>query len=303
MSKLKKLLGYLRNNPEDTTANIAQKFDTSKRHVRRARAQLRKEAERPKILLLDIETMPMMSLTWGLYKQYINHEAIVKDWSVGCWCAKWLGSNEIIGRTNTGEQCKDREDSEIIADMHALMDDADIIIAHNGDGFDLPKLNTRFLKNGLSPTSPYQTIDTLKVCRKHFSFANNKLDNVARELGLPRKANNEYDWWYDAAVHGSDDGINKIYKYCHQDIWTLEEVYYALRPWIKSHPNIGLYSEGNCSVCPNCGSDDLIWGNYYYTMVGKYSAFRCNNCGAIGRNRITILNADEREQLVTSVAR
>ena len=41
-----------------------------------------------------------------------------------------------------------------------LIDKADIVIAHNGDKFDLRKLNTRFLFHELGTPSSYQSIDT-----------------------------------------------------------------------------------------------------------------------------------------------
>jgi len=40
------------------------------------------QAERPKILLLDIETAPMVVYVWGLYLQKIEPHKVIKDW---CW--------------------------------------------------------------------------------------------------------------------------------------------------------------------------------------------------------------------------
>jgi hypothetical protein len=43
------------------------------------------------------------------------------------------------------------------------MDEADIICAHNGDAFDIKKINSRLITNGFKPPSPFKTIDTLKA--------------------------------------------------------------------------------------------------------------------------------------------
>jgi hypothetical protein len=76
----------------------------------------------------------------------------------------------------------------------------------------------------------------------------------------------------------------------------LEELYLKLRPWIKSHPNLGLYVEGE--VCPTCGSDQITWKGKYRTPAGEYKTFRCE-CGAIGRSR----HSEPKKSLQRSVAR
>lgn len=67
------------------------------------------------------------------------------------------------------------DDSKLIEDLWKLFDEADIIIGHNINSFDIKKANTRFIENGLMPPSNYQTIDTLRVAKKYFGFTSNKL--------------------------------------------------------------------------------------------------------------------------------
>jgi DNA polymerase III epsilon subunit-like protein len=62
------------------------------------------------------------------------------------------------------------------------MDEADLICAHNGDAFDIKKINSRLIVNGFKPPSPFKTIDTLKIARRVFKFDSNKLDNIGRYL-------------------------------------------------------------------------------------------------------------------------
>jgi len=290
-----------------STKEIATNFGVSTRHARRAKERFNKAYKSannlPNVLLLDIETAPVESLSWGIFKQYINPHNIVKDWSIICYSAKWLYDDVIFGDTVSGEFVKNRYDFPLMPKLHELLDNADIVIAHNAQHFDIPRINTRMIYNGFYPTTPYQVIDTLKVANKVFSFSSTQLDELAKFLRLPRKHKAPLEWWYDAAVNGSQEAVNNIFEYNKQDIVVLEEVYTQLRPWIKSHPNLGLYIDTDQQVCPNCGNTELTWKNYYYTMVGKYKAFQCNKCHAIGRSRFTELPKDRRKTLVTTTAR
>ena len=43
------------------------------------------------ILLLDIETSPVVAWVWGLRDQNVGLNMIKEDWYVLSWAAKWLG--------------------------------------------------------------------------------------------------------------------------------------------------------------------------------------------------------------------
>ena len=85
----------------------------------------------PRILIFDIETSPMEVLVWGLYEQRISPDNVKKEWSVLSWSAKWLFDSEIMGSVVTPEQAKNRTDKSVITSIWKLIDEADIIIAHN----------------------------------------------------------------------------------------------------------------------------------------------------------------------------
>ena len=172
---------------------------------------------------------------------------------------------------------------------------------HNS-GFDIPNMNTRFIINGLSPTKPYQTIDTLKIARKQFGFTHNSLNALARVFGFDSKLETNFQLWKDC-INGSDGALRRMEKYNRRDVTLLEEIYLKLRPWIKGHPNLGLYVESDKPVCPVCGSSDIEWtGDYYYTQSGKYATYRCK-CGAYGRARYTAVPKEVRKNLGTSLYR
>ena len=252
----------------------------------------------PKVLLLDIETLPMQVFVWGLYKQRISPDNVVKDWSIVSWSAKWLFSSESMSSVVTSREALENNDRRIIEDVWKLMNSADIIIGHNSNSFDIKKLNTRFLLHGLPPPMYYQTIDTLSVLRNKFKISSNSLDYVTKFLGIGEKVHTTFELWKRCVV-GDKEALQEMVTYNQGDVSLLEEVYVKIRPWITGHPNIGIYVDTNESVCPNCGSSELSWGGEYVTQCGKYNAFRCK-CGAIGRSRINELSKEKASALVRS---
>jgi len=68
-----------------------------------------------------------------------------------------------------------------------LLDQADILITQNGQAFDSPKINTRFILNGMKPPSPYKHLDTYKIAKKVASFTSNSLEYLTDKLCIKYK--------------------------------------------------------------------------------------------------------------------
>ena len=91
-------------------------------------------------------------------------------------------------------------------------------------------------------------------------------------------------------------------SYCRKDVVILEKVYIKLRPWIKNHPNIGLYIESDNMICPSCGSSHLVKDNsFHYTKVSKFEVMRCKDCQSISRLRVSTYPVTKRKTLITSM--
>ena len=240
-------------------------------------------ANLPKILILDIETTPIAVWTWSLGNHYINPVNIIKDgngksidWYVLSWSAKWWYDDKVMSDVVTPKEAKDRDDKRIMESVWKLLDEADIIIAHNGDRFDLRKLKARFIANAMIPPMPYKTIDTLKVARKEFAFSSNKQDYITKFLGLEEKLNTEFQLWVDC-MNGDSAALKRMERYNRTDVVGLEEMYIKLRPYMKNHPNIAVMMDEN--VCSVCGGDSLTdTGKYYHTGASKYELFYCEGC-------------------------
>lgn len=256
-----------------------------------------------KILFLDVETSPNIVHTWGLFKQNIAINQIVSSGYMLCWSAKWLGDKKIMHDSlidHTDLFKKDPTSSYGIAKtMWKLLDEADVVVAHNGDGFDLKWLNSIFLDNRLGPPSPFKTIDTLKIARFIFYFPSNKLDYITERLGLGTKLKHEGHTLWTKCMRGEKGAFRKMIRYNRKDVLLLEKVYLEMRPYMKNHPNMGLYISGEKPVCTVCQSTELIKRGTAATNLGIFQRFRCK-CGKWVRGRDNLLTKTKRKSLLTN---
>jgi DNA polymerase elongation subunit (family B) len=301
------IVQFLKDKPyakEMGAGKLSKWLNCSREDVYNAKQILKKSNKKlPRVLLLDIETTPLEAYIWQMqvWKARVNDEAVISRWFCLTWSAKWLFSNVLMSMKLTGEEVKDENDSRIIDGLWKVLNEADIVIAHNGDNFDIPNINTRFIVNGLPPTKPYNTIDTLRIAQRQFGFSHNSLNALARVFGLPEKIDTGFDLW-KRCKNGDDNALLEMETYNRHDVEVLEEVYLKIRPWIKSHPNLALYTEFEGEMCPNCGSTNLTEDGFYYTQTGKYQTLRCE-CGAFGRRRQSVLDKEKRKNLIVSVAK
>lgn len=243
------------------------------------------ETTRARVLLFDIETLPMEFWGWRLWDQITSIDMIKRDWVVLSYAAKWLFQPTHMSGILTPREAMAYDDTRLIPQIHTLFNSADVIIAHNGDTFDIVRMNTRFLFHDMAPPAPYLTVDTRVTAKKAFGFSSNKLDYLGQYLGLGKKHHTEFDLWKRCAA-GDKEALAEMLAYNEKDIYLLEDVYVKLRPYIK-HPNMSLYmsTEDTIHVCPRCQSDDITWDEYKYTGASKFEAFQCNSCGGWGRHK------------------
>ena len=117
---------------------LAKRFKCSPDDIVRARREAKEFTRKiPKILIFDLETAPMSAYVWGRWNQNINLEATISEWFMLCWSAKWLYSNEVMSRRLTSEEAINEDDSRIVKDLWKLINEADIIVAHNAKQADV----------------------------------------------------------------------------------------------------------------------------------------------------------------------
>lgn len=245
-----------------------------------------------KILGIDIETAPNTAHVWGLYNQNVGLNQILQTGRVMCFAWRWYhleadeSPTEFIAEWTGGNTTK-RRHKKMVRTAHRLLTEADVVVHYNGTRFDMPTLNREFLKLGLTPPAPYQQVDLLRVAKRKFRFASNRMDHLLHELGIGSKVRHEGHEMWVGCMNGDRDHQEHMETYNVGDVDRMEELYAALLPWISTHPNHALYKRAPGPVCPNCGGDHLQRRGYQYTKTQKYQRYHCQDCGSWCRSRFT----------------
>ncbi len=189
---------------------------------------------------------------------------------------------------------RDWSDKDFISLIYTMVDTADAIVHYNGKSFDMKHLNREFLLAKLDPPSQYMNIDLLSTMRKNFKFASNKLEWTSIQMGYEGKVQNRgMQLWLDCMA-GDKSAWREMKKYNIQDVRLLEDMYDALLPWIKNHPNWGLYVDKDKNrVCTNCGSTNVKLNGVERTKVRTYQRYKCLRCGTPLRGRTQLHKTPE----------
>ena len=253
----------------------------------------------PRILIIDIETAPFLAYTFRRWKANIGQENVEKEGYILCYAAKWFGDDNIIfSRIQEPEN-----DFEIVKEMKALIDQADIVIAHNAVGFDLPTIATRMLFHGMTPFAPHKVVDTLKIAKQQFRFPSNSLESIAAYLGLneQKMKHSGFGLW-KRVMQMDEEAWNEMEEYNIQDILVLEKVYEKLRSWDKFAPNMALYTASSVPRCVVCASDKLEkLDKLSHTALSSFHTMRCKCCGKYSRMRTNLRSKEQMQATLTNV--
>lgn len=251
-----------------------------------------------KILILDIETAPNIAYVWRFFKENVGAKQVIENSYMLSFAAKWLGEEQVYY-----EDLSNQHEKDMLLVLAALLDSADIVVAHNGDGFDLPHIQGRFLLHGIQPPSPYKQVDTVKVARKEFNFPSNSLEYLTNVLDLPVKKGGHkkfpgFELWL-GVLRNDPEAWAEMKEYNIDDIRALECLYLKMLPFMRFHPNVAAFESHDEPVCPKCGSNHMQYRGYAYTNVGKYHRLHCQSCGGWSRERLREL--DHKVKLVNAV--
>ncbi len=234
----------------------------------------------PRILVLDIETAPIIGHVWNLWKQNVGINQIVSDSYVMSWAAKWYGDDAKDIMYMDQRNAPDMEDDKkILLKLHALIDEADMTITHYGKMFDHKRLNARFLIHGFKPPSSYRMIDTKELASKFFGFTSNKLEFLTEKLNkkykkLKHKNFPGFELWKECLA-GNKDAWKEMEIYNKHDVLSLEELYNVMKPWDRD-TNYFVYQD---EIVCRCGSAEHKKNGWHYAQTRKYQRYKCNECG------------------------
>lgn len=229
---------------------------------------------KPKILFFDIEVSRDIVEGYGPKYEFkvvktIRHQELM------CFAYRWKGEKKIhyVSRNHAGGY------DEMLQHLWNILDDADIVIAHNGNRFDVKMANRFFVHAGLGPVKPFKSVDTLQVARSTFKFQSNSLQDLCEYLSIGSKEKINYaDLEHDFLNNPTPKIERLMERYNKQDIVLLELLYETFLPYIKNHPNLGDIA-GLDGVCPKCMSPNILPYGSSPRRNGRVKAYRCEDCG------------------------
>lgn len=229
-----------------------------------------------KVLAWDIENTPLVAYTWTLWPNSIPITNIIKQQEIMSFSARWVDK-----RTNIFRSTHHDGKEKMLQDLWDLLDEADALLSWNGAGFDTKHANREFLLAGMTPPSPVKEIDLMRVAKKRFKFSSNKLDNVAKELGIGEKTKHTgMQLWIDCLA-GDEKAWRLMKRYNKQDVDLLIDIYNHFLPWIDNHPTD--VQHGIVCPRPTCASPRIQLRGTATTQAGVYQRFQCLDCGGWGK--------------------
>ena len=235
---------------------------------------------KPKILIYDIETSPVLAWTFRIgYDLSLSHEN-VKDgqkFDIICIGYRWLGEK----KTHILDWGKKKDSGPMLDEFSKILDQADVAVAHNGDKFDLRHINTQRLLNRQPPLNWPTTEDTLKQLRSHFAFPSNKLDYITKTLFGTGKSEMTLKDWTRIVETNCPKSLAKMKKYCKRDVELLAKTFTLLRPYI-TNPRAKFNLASKLS-CPSCAHGHSKSHGIKWSSTKPYQRRRCQNCAHVFR--------------------
>lgn len=253
------------------------------------------QSNKIKRLFYDIETSYNIGWFWRAgYNQNITYDQIIHERAIMTIAWKWEGQDEVHYKS-WSNGC----DKELVETFINLMNEADELVGHNIERYDTSFILTRAIKHGILALPKYKQYDTLKKAKHHFNFNSNRLDYIAKFLGLDGKYKHSGIEMWDKIIHydlfkkGSLEERNKameemIYYNC-IDVVLTEDVFNRLRLYTNPETHHGVLMNKPKFTCPNDGSENVELFKTQVTASGTVKRImKCNDCNQF----FTISNKD-----------
>ena len=146
----------------------------------------------------------------------MTHDRLVKPGFLLTWSASWRGESKIHTGCLTTEEAVEQDDRRIVSELAELIREADIVVAHNIDKFDLPVFTRACSRTGRN-RSPVKSIDTLKLAKGAFRLPYNKLDYLADFLFGDKKIKTDFDL-RKRCYHGDAKALAEMLRYNKKDV-------------------------------------------------------------------------------------
>jgi len=230
-----------------------------------------------KRMFFDIETSYNIVKSWRAgYKLTIHPSDIIKERAIICICWKWENDDTVHYLKWDNDQC----DKKMLQAFTKELSKADEVIGHNGDRFDIKWVRTRCLFHRIPFNATIKSLDTLKKARSAFNFNSNRLDYIAKYLGVGGKIETGgMSLWDDIIFNKCKTAMHKMVTYCKNDVVILEDVFQVMQSYIHQNTHVGVATGGHKWSCPSCGGDDIKLLANPVTKAGTIQRHvECNGC-------------------------
>ena len=252
-----------------------------------------------KYLFIDIENAPDLAVSFNRFKANLSQDNIIKE---GGWLLsaswRWMFEDQAQGLALTPKEAKASDDKRLVKTISELVEQADVVIGHNIDGFDFPVVRSRLVINKLPPMKKVKTIDTLKIARQ-MKFQSNRLGSLGIALGEGDKASHSGINTWIGCMDGNKASLEEMLTYNLEDVDLLYRVYMRLRGHDHTPVNAALFSKKEHMLCPCCGSSNVHeTGNTSYTKISEFKEYECSDCETRVRGRTPINTKAKRKSLL-----
>jgi len=115
-------------------------------------------------------------------------------------------------------------DREVITRLLASLQQADVLIAHNGTNFDLPFLRARARRLGIPWEREIPVLDPCLLARRRFKLSGNSLSVLTQFFQTRKKTPLVPEDWLRAALARDQKAMRRIEKHCEQDVLALSSL-------------------------------------------------------------------------------
>lgn len=238
-----------------------------------------------KVLIVDIETSPIIAMVWGLGKQYLSQENMLEDWYIMSFSAKWLGDP---ASRMVYMEARDRNDKPLLKKLWELFNEADIVVTQNGQKFDEPKIKARMMLQGFKPYKPFLHHDTyLQNSDKEFtshSLAYLTSKFCTKYKKLKHKEFPGFSLWRECRG-GNPKAWAEMRKYNNYDTLSTEELYLNTRGWSKKKAPSILTGDIEERQCRYCGEFRCTKEGLDRTVKKVFIRLQCQACGKWSRGK------------------
>lgn len=235
-----------------------------------------------KTLIYDIEVSPSIAWVWATGKQVVNYNQLLDTGKIICIAYRYTDEPE--GVVHSLHWDKKQSDKKMLKKFSKIIKQSDVIVGHNGDGFDKKWIQARLAYHNLPSILHSVTEDTLKQSRRSFKLPSYRLDFLCKYFNIAGKLSTTSTLWQDVVFKNDYESLKYMVEYCENDVIILDKLYKRMANYTTSKIQMYPYAVNNKSNrCRKCGGKHFIKYGYYTSNTRR---LRCNDCGHVYPGKI-----------------